>query len=155
MVGKGLQVLHDGSEVGLVACTGKAAQPHTLEAVVCLQVRKAHLDLLALVTGFGELRCTHPGARRITCVLMHVARELSEGHIRGALGLERTWTAVAGACAIKDSPAIMHRPGCPEKLTNSSCEQSPFDSPNGRLPLAAGAAARDLSGGRRIGRPPL
>ena len=112
-----LQVLHDGSEVGLVACTGKAAQPHTLEAVVCLQVRKAHLDLLALVTGFGELRCTHPGARRITCVLMHVARDLSEGHIRGALGLERTWTAVAGARAIKDSPAIMHRPGCPEKLT--------------------------------------
>jgi integrase-like protein len=43
MVGKGLQVLHDGSEVELVACTGKAAQPHTLEAVVCLQVRKAHL----------------------------------------------------------------------------------------------------------------
>jgi len=84
---------------------------------VCLQVRKAHLDLLALVTGFGELRCTHPGARRITCVLMHVARDLSEGHIRGALGLERTWTAVAGARAIKDSPAIMHRPGCPEKLT--------------------------------------
>src|SRR6266571_4211092 len=95
MVGKGLQVLHDGSEVELVACTGKAAQPHTLEAVVCLQVRKAHLDLLALVTGFGELRCTHQGARRIACVLMHVARDLSEGHIRGALGLERTWTAIA------------------------------------------------------------
>ena len=117
MVGKGLQVLHDGSEVGLVACTGKAAQPHTLEAVVCLQVRKAHLDLLALVTGFGELRCTHPGARRITCVLMHVARDLSEGHIRGALGLERTWTAVAGARAINDGPTIVHRPGRPEKLT--------------------------------------
>src|SRR5947209_16646682 len=117
MVGKGLQVLHDGSEVELVACTGKAAQPHTLEAVVCLQVRKAHLDLLALVTGCGELRCTHQGARRIACVLMHVARDLSEGHIRGAVGLERTWTAVAGARAIKDSPAIVHRPGCPEKLT--------------------------------------
>ena len=83
----------------------------------CLQVRKAHLDLLALVTRFGELRCTHQGACRIACVLMHVARDLSEGHIRGALGLERTWTAVAGARAIKDSPAIMHRPGCPEKLT--------------------------------------
>src|SRR5213078_3720512 len=54
MVGKGLQVLHDGSEVELVACTGKAAQPHTLEAVVCLQVRKAHLDLLALVTGLAN-----------------------------------------------------------------------------------------------------
>ena len=117
MVGECLEVLDDGSEVELVACTGKAAQPHTLEAVLCLQVRKAHLDLLALVTGFGELRCTHQGARRIACVLMHVARDLSEGHIRGALGLERTWTAVAGARAINDSPAIVHRPGCPEKLT--------------------------------------
>src|SRR6266478_5094279 len=101
MVGECLEVLDDGSEVELVACTGKAAQPHTLEAVVCLQVRKAHLDLLALVTGFGELRCTHQGARRIACVLMHVARDLSEGHIRGALGLERTWTAVAGARAMR------------------------------------------------------
>src|SRR5438046_378473 len=46
MVGEGFQVLHDGCEVELVACTGKAAQPHTLETVVRLYVRKAHLDLL-------------------------------------------------------------------------------------------------------------
>src|SRR5438128_9944987 len=100
MVGKGLQVLHDGSEVELVACTGKAAQPHTLEAVVCLQVRKAHLDLLALVTGFGELRCTHQGARRIACVLIHVARDLSEDYLRRAPWLDRTWTRVSCASAI-------------------------------------------------------
>jgi NAD-dependent DNA ligase len=48
---------------------------------------------------------------------MHVARDLSEDHIRDALGLERTWTAVARARAINDSSAIVHRPGCPEKLT--------------------------------------
>src|SRR6266508_4233684 len=97
MVGKGLQVLHDGSEVELVACTGKAAQPHTLEAVVGLQVRKAHLDLLALVTGFGELRCTHQGARRIACVLMYGAGGLSEGNLRGVVRLYRSWTGVRGA----------------------------------------------------------
>src|SRR5260370_41669375 len=96
----------------LVACTGKAAQPHTLEAVVCLQVPKAHLDLLALVTGFGELRCTHQGARRIACVLMHVARDLSEGHVRRALGLDRTWTAVAGARAIKRRNSRQSRHVC-------------------------------------------
>src|SRR5207253_4339509 len=39
------------------------------------------------------------------------------GHIRGPLGLERTCTAVASARAINDSPAIVHRPGCPEKFT--------------------------------------
>src|SRR5262245_16120752 len=55
---------------------------HTLETVVCLQVRKTHLDLLALVAGFGELGCTDQGARRIPCVLMHVPRDLSKGHIR-------------------------------------------------------------------------
>src|SRR6266568_3565159 len=117
MVGEGLQVLNDGGQVELIASAGKAPQPHTLETVVRLQVRKAHLYLLALVTGFGELRCTHQGARCIPCVLMHVARDLSQGHIRSALGLERTWTAVARARAINDSPAIVHRPGCPEKLT--------------------------------------
>jgi hypothetical protein len=60
---------------------------HTLETVVRLQVRKAHLDLLALVLGFGELQCTHQGARCIPCILMHVARDLSKGHIRVHLGL--------------------------------------------------------------------
>src|SRR6266478_9305216 len=72
MVGEGLQVLHDGGEVELIASAGKAPQPHTLETVVRLQVRKAHLYLLALVTGFGELRCTHQGARCIPCVLSNL-----------------------------------------------------------------------------------
>ena len=48
--GECLEVLDDGSEVELVASAGKAPQPHTLKTVVRLQVRKAHLDLLALVT---------------------------------------------------------------------------------------------------------
>src|SRR5262252_3704848 len=117
VAGECLEVLDDGGEVELVASAGKAPQPHTLKTVVRLQVRKAHHDLLALVAGFDELRCTHQGARCIPCVLMHVARDLSKGHIRSALGLERTWTAVAGARAIKDGPTIVHRPGRPEKLT--------------------------------------
>jgi hypothetical protein len=90
MVGESLQVLHDGGEVELVACTGKAPQSHTLETVVCLHVCKAHLNFLALVTGFGELRCTHQGTGHIACILMHVAWDLSEGDIRSALGLK--WT---------------------------------------------------------------
>ena len=35
-----LEVLHDGGEVELVACTGKSTQPHGLEAVMCLQMRR-------------------------------------------------------------------------------------------------------------------
>jgi hypothetical protein len=30
----GFEVLHDGSEVELVACTGKTSQAHALEAVM-------------------------------------------------------------------------------------------------------------------------
>ena len=44
-----LQVLHDGCEVELVARTGEPPQAHALESMVGLQVREAHLDLLALV----------------------------------------------------------------------------------------------------------
>src|SRR5262249_4968671 len=90
MVGEGLQVLHDGGEVELVASAGKAPQPHTLETVVRLQVRKAHLYLLALVAGFGERGCAQQGARRIPCGIMVVAWDLAKGHIRSALGLGRT-----------------------------------------------------------------
>ena len=44
-----LQVLHNGCEVELVARTGEPPQAHALESMVGLQVREAHLDLLALV----------------------------------------------------------------------------------------------------------
>ena len=64
----------------LVASAGKAPQPHTLKTMVRLQVRKAHLDLLALVTGFDEPRRTHQGARCIPCVLMHVRKSSRYGH---------------------------------------------------------------------------
>ena len=48
MFRKGFEILHDGSEVEFVARSGETAQAHSLEAVVGLQVRKAHLNLFAL-----------------------------------------------------------------------------------------------------------
>jgi hypothetical protein len=45
MVRKGLEVLHNCSEVELVACTGDAPQTHPLEAVMGLQVRKTRSRL--------------------------------------------------------------------------------------------------------------
>ena len=62
MVCQRFEVLHDGGEMELVACTGEAAQAHALEAVMGLQVRKAHLDLFALIAGFLELRRSHQRA---------------------------------------------------------------------------------------------
>jgi hypothetical protein len=52
----GLEVLHDGREMELVARTGEAAQTHALEAVVNLQVGKTHLNFLALVVRLFKLR---------------------------------------------------------------------------------------------------
>ncbi len=54
MAGERFEVLHDGSEVELIARAGETTQSHPLEAMVGLQVRKAHLDLLAFVAGFAE-----------------------------------------------------------------------------------------------------
>jgi hypothetical protein len=42
--------------VELVARAGEAAQTHAFEAMVGLQVRKAHLDPLPLIAGLLELR---------------------------------------------------------------------------------------------------
>jgi hypothetical protein len=43
MVRERLEVLHDCGEVELVACTGETPQPHTLKAMMGLEVRKTHL----------------------------------------------------------------------------------------------------------------
>jgi len=51
----GLEVLHGCGEVELAACTGEAPQAHALEAMVDLQVGKAHLHLFALVAGLLKL----------------------------------------------------------------------------------------------------
>src|SRR5713226_7725359 len=47
---------------------------------------------------------------------MHVARDLSEGHIRSAFRLEMAWAAVAGACAIEDGPAVVDPAGACQQL---------------------------------------
>jgi len=58
VVGQRFEVLHDGGEMELVARAGEAAQPHSLEAVMSLQVCKANLNLFALVARFLECRCS-------------------------------------------------------------------------------------------------
>ena len=65
MAGERLEVLHNGGEVELVACPGETPQAHTLEAVMGFEVRKSHLDLLALVARLFELRRTHEAAGMI------------------------------------------------------------------------------------------
>ena len=81
----------------LVACTGEPAQAHALEAVMGLQVCKAHLDLFALITRFLERRCSIERTCMIAGILVDVARDYALWSVGAALGLERARAAVVGA----------------------------------------------------------
>src|SRR5258708_5694158 len=81
----------------LVACTGEAAQAHSLEAVMGLQMCKSHLNLFALVTRFLERRCSIERTRMIASGLVDVARDYALWSVRAALGLEGAWAAGVSA----------------------------------------------------------
>jgi hypothetical protein len=51
-----LEVLDDGDQVELVARAGETPQTHSLEAMMDLQVCKAHLYFLALIARLFKLR---------------------------------------------------------------------------------------------------
>src|SRR5262245_3715669 len=79
------EVLHDCGEVELVTGSRDASQPHALEAMMRLEVREPHLNLLALIARFVELRCTHECAGEIASILVDVSRDLPKEHPRTAL----------------------------------------------------------------------
>ncbi len=104
---KRFEVLHDCGEVELVAGAGETSQSHALEAMVGLQVRKSHLDLLALISRFGELRRHHKSTSLIAGILVNIARDFTEGHVGRAFELDWALAAVAGARTIENGPAIV------------------------------------------------
>ena len=57
MISKRFEVLRDGREDELVARAAEASQSHTLEAMLDLQVSKAHLHFLAIIAGLLKLEC--------------------------------------------------------------------------------------------------
>ena len=97
MVCQRFEVLYDGGEMEFVACTGEPPQPHSFEAVMGLQMCKAHLNLFALVTRFLERRCSIERTRMIAGVLVDVARDYALWSVRAALGLKEAQAAVVGA----------------------------------------------------------
>src|SRR5258705_11376102 len=105
------EVLHDGSKMELVACAGQPAEPHAFEAVVNLQMSKAHLDALALVTRLEECLRPHQAARQITCILMDVTGDLSCRHVGATLHFERADIAIELGSAIAKCVAVVHGSG--------------------------------------------
>lgn len=95
MVRQCFEVLHDCGEVELVARPRQPSQSHTLKAMMGLEVGKPHLDFLALVARFVELRRTHQCAGEIASILVDVTCDLAKEHLRTALLFESTCIAIA------------------------------------------------------------
>ena len=89
MLRERLQVLHDSSEVELIARAAKAPETHVLEAMMGLQVGEAHFDPLPLIAGslrrFHESDLSlkfHPAAGRIRSSIGPIRSGVATG--RGA-----------------------------------------------------------------------
>src|SRR5271154_4058631 len=113
----GFEVLHGGGEKELIARAGKTSQPHALEAVVNLQVGKAHLDAFALVARLEECLCPHQPACYVAGIFMNIAGNLSRRAIGTALHLECTDFAVELGGAIAKRVAVVHGAGGVQHLT--------------------------------------
>ena len=100
MVRKRFEILHDCRKVELIAGAGETSQSHALEAMMGLQVRKTHLDLLAIITRFFECGRTFKFPHMIANVFVYIARDYALRRVRAALGLQETGAAIGGACRI-------------------------------------------------------
>ena len=88
----------DAREFGIVdevASAGEPAQPQPLEAVVGLQVCKAHLDALPLVTRPGERLGLHLPASHIAGIFVKISRDLARLVPSAAPRPQRTNIAVS------------------------------------------------------------
>jgi hypothetical protein len=95
----------------LIAGAGEATQPQALEAVMCLQVREAHLNPLPLVARPGEGLGLHLSPRDITSVFMQVTGDLTCIGCGAALRSKRAGIAVALRSAIEQCAPVMHGAG--------------------------------------------
>src|SRR6266545_1004869 len=91
----------------LVAGTGKAAQAHALEAVMRLQMRKAHLDSLPLITRFEECLRLHLAASDVAGSLVDVPHDPARWHVWTASLLQRAIPAARHGCKVADRMIAM------------------------------------------------
>ena len=80
-----LEILGDGRKMELVARACEPPQPHALEAMVDLEVRKPHLHFLARIARLFKLRGSLEGAGMIACFFVDIARNLPERCTRASL----------------------------------------------------------------------
>src|SRR5215831_2340344 len=94
----------------LVAGAGKPSEPHAFEAVMRLEVRKAHLDPLPLITRFQECLRLHFATSDVAGRLVHVPHNAARGHVRTASLLQRARPAARHRCEVTDPMVAVTRP---------------------------------------------
>lgn len=91
-----------------VARAAETSETHALEAVVGLEVGKAHLDPFSLITGFFELGRVLERARIVASIFVYVACHFAHRHVRTALRLQRAGTAIERAGSIVPGVGFGH-----------------------------------------------
>src|SRR4029450_7701498 len=122
----------------LVARAGKTPEPHAFEAVVNLQVGKAHLDALSFVPRFEEGLRPRQATCQITRLLMDIARDLSGRYVGTASHLEHTGIALEFGGAIAKHVAVVQCAGRVQYFV----VRTDIDA---SLPIPAKVAARECA----------
>ena len=101
-LGETAQVLGDGGKCELELRAGRSAKPQPSHPKYPLQVRKQHLDLLAIAPRLLIGGGLSDGTGDIARCLIHVACDLPAGRLGAALRLERANAAVGNAGKVGD-----------------------------------------------------
>ena len=111
------QVLGDGGQNKLILGASWTAQSKPAEPQDALEVRKPHLDLLALAPRLLKVLGASERSGNVAGMLMDIARDLARWLLWAALGFERAYIAVELAGAIQKRLALVHGAARPELLS--------------------------------------
>ena len=101
------KILDRGCELELITRTCEPSQSHPFEAMMDLEVRKPHLDLLALIARFRKLRSARERADMIAGLFVDVACDLSERGARASI-LEFANAALSGLRQVIPNAAVVN-----------------------------------------------
>ena len=102
-LGKATKVLSDCGKRKFEPRAGRSTQSQAAEPQNPLEVRKQHLNLLAISSGLIVGRRLGDRAGNIARCLVHVACDLPARRVWTAFGLQRAYAAIGDAREIRDS----------------------------------------------------
>jgi hypothetical protein len=109
--------LKDSGQNKFILGASWTVQSKPAELQDALEVRKPHLDLLALAPRLLEVLGANERSGDVAGTLMDIARNLARWVFRTALRFERAYIAVELAGAIQKRLALMHGATCPKLLS--------------------------------------